>query len=341
MIIMFTGALVGEFGWENGESMIELLFLGTGAGKPTLERSLSGIIVRSNQTTILLDCGETTQTQLMRSGISPMKIDLIIITHLHGDHFFGLPGLLQTMDLLHRQTPITIICPKGIQIYLECVQQITTPLTYPLTFRTIKSHQTYEHRDLTITHVKANHSIESYVTSTEFRFKTGRFLPQKALERGIPQGPLWRELKEGKDISLENGEVIYPSDVTEPAPPPIKIVYSSDTAPCQELRDIAQEATVLIHDSTYQSDDKRLAEIAYHSTAEDAAQLAQRVHAQYLFLTHISPRYKESTQMLQEAQAIFQNTRIPDDLSHYRVTVNKKERKIELIELEKARDEFT
>ncbi len=307
--------------------MIDIFFLGTGAGKPTLERTLSGTLIRTNQSTILLDCGETTQVQLMKLGISPMRIDTVVISHLHGDHFFGLPGLLQTMDLLQRKNPIKVTGPKGVQDFLECVQEVTTPLTYPLIFQSIEDYKHYKHKDVEITHRKVEHSVDSYATAITLVFKTGRFFPEKAKALGVPEGPLWKSLKDGKPITSESGKTIHPFDVTGEPPLPLKIVYSSDTKPCIAMDELARNATLLIHDSTYQATHQDLAEIALHSTALDAAHIAKKAKVEYLFLTHISPRYKDRSQMLEEAKTVFSNTFIPRDLSHYRITINKKTQK--------------
>ncbi|MHA2407504.1 MAG: ribonuclease Z [Candidatus Ranarchaeia archaeon] len=304
--------------------MIDIFFLGTGATKPTLERAVSGIIVRTNKTSILLDCGETTQIQLMKLGINPMKISLIVVSHLHGDHFFGLPGLLQTMDLLQRKTPITITGPKGILDYLKFVQKITTTLTYPVVFQPIEKHKQYSHKDVVLTHALVNHSVESYATLISLIFKTGKFLPERAKEEGIPKGPFWKDLKNGKSVTLENGRIILPQKVTEDPPDPLKIVYSSDTRPCQSLEELTTGATVLIHDSTYSTEEKSLAELTMHSTAKQAAKTAQEVGVHQLFLTHISARYKQITSLLEEAKTVFPNTIIPDDLSGYRIGIDKK-----------------
>jgi ribonuclease Z len=314
-------------GWPNGDNMIDIFFLGTGATKPTLERAVSGVIVRTNQTTILLDCGETTQIQLMKLGISPMKISLVVISHLHGDHFFGLPGLLQTMDLLHRKDPITITGPKKTLDYLKCVQKLTTSFTYPVVFQSIEKYRNYTHGDVVVTHSLVNHSVKSYATAISYEFRTGKFLPSRAKTKGIPKGPLWKELKNGRSVTLENGRSIRPQEVTEDPPEPLKVVYSSDTTPCQGLKGIASGVTALIHDSTYSTADKHLAELTLHSTAKQASEVAQEVGAYQLFLTHISARYKEPTVLLEEAKSIFSNTVLPEDLSHYLIKLDKKTKK--------------
>jgi len=303
--------------------MISFCFLGTGAAKPSLERSSSGILISTEKATILLDCGENIQIQMIKARRKLMKIQLIIISHLHGDHFFGLPGLLQTMDLLKRKEEITIVGPKNLLKFINLVTEITNPINYPIRFKSIEDNHEYIHEDLEIRHVKVEHSIDTYATLIRKKFETGKFLPNKAIKLQIPKGELWGKLKQGKNVTLDDGVLVNPLDVTEKPPPPMSIVYSSDTKPCDNIRDLSKDAFVLIHDSTYSTDDSEIAEIAFHSTIKDACEIAEIANVKNLFLTHISSRYKDSKSLQEEARKYFKKSYLVNDLDHYLIRINK------------------
>ncbi|MCW3996949.1 MAG: ribonuclease Z [Candidatus Bathyarchaeota archaeon] len=295
---------------------INVIFLGTAGSVPTLNRSLPAIIIKLQNEQIMFDCGEGTQRQILKVKIGFHKKMKILISHLHGDHVLGLPGLLQTMALMERQKKIEIYGPKGIKHFLECTKEILKfGLTFPVEIIEIyDSGIICEEKNYTIKAIRSSHTETSLVFGYIEKPRPGKFYPEKARALGVPESDLWSKLQEGKKIKLSDGRVIKSVDVTGPLRKGRKIVYTGDTRPIKNLEVFASKADLLIHESTFDDSliDKAL--VDGHSTPYQAANEAKKAKVKKLILTHISARYPNPEILLRQAQKIFQNTIIAKDL---------------------------
>jgi ribonuclease Z len=294
---------------------MEIIFLGTSGGLPTKDRNLPAIAIRSKGKIILLDCGEGCQIQMVKAGLSLLKVTHILITHLHGDHFLGLPGLLQTCKLLNRKRGLDIIGPPGLADFMADMEKIIRVSEhYDINISEVHGGETIEHPQYIIKCKKVKHSVHSLAFSLEEKPHPRKFRPENAKELEIPKGPLWKKLQMGKTVQLSDGRIIQPSQVSGPPVKRTKIVYSGDTLPCPEMVQIASNADILIHESTYTDSQTDRALETQHSTTIQAAGTAKQANVKKLILTHISPRYKSADEIVNEAKTIFANTSIANDL---------------------------
>ena len=295
--------------------MLDILFLGTGASVPSKDRALPCVAVRRGPDIVLFDCGEGSQRQLMISPFSFMKIRAIFVTHLHGDHFYGLPGLLQTMGMMGRRDPLIVCGPQGFSEALRtCLDICEGDLEYDLESRDVSPGDVVAVKDMTVSVFATEHGITSQGYVLREPDVRGRIDAKKAASLGI----------EGKDFSvIENGgEVngVRLGDISDPAKKGISVAYTGDTRMCQSVRDAVEGVDVLIHESTYMEQESSLAEEHFHSTAVKAASLARDAGCGTLMLIHISNHYKEPEKVLGEARAVFPRTYAPSDMERYRVT---------------------
>ena len=292
---------------------MEITFLGTSSAVHSYTRSHPSIAIKAFGETILFDCGEGTQRQLIYAKISPMKISKIFITHYHGDHILGMPGLLQSMNFRGRETKLTIYGPKGLDNLRQAISNLGFPdFDFPLEWIEIDSGTVIENEEYIIKAQRVKHNTLTLAYSIE-ELKKPRFLRQKAIDLGVPVGPDFGRLHRGESVEV-NGEIIKPEQVLGPPRKGHKITYSGDTMPCEEIINFAKDSTILIHESTYKAEDKDKADLHAHSTAADAANIALNSNSKELILTHISTRYTEFDDLLKEAQEIFKNTKIAKDL---------------------------
>ncbi len=296
---------------------MKLVFLGTGGTYPSKLRNVTSIAVQMPGEVVMFDCGEGTQRQLMRSSVSFMRIKKVFISHLHADHFLGLPGLIQSMSLNGREDELKIFGPTGI---VETVDAMMGLGYFKSGFRVIASDirpgASKDFGGYTVKCVRADHSIPSLAFSLEEKPRRGKFDLKKAKRLGIPEGPLYRRLQEGKSIVVE-GKTIAPDKVLGRPRPGRKIVYSGDTKPSKKVVDLARGADVLIHDCTLDESHSTLAARFGHSTAGDAARVARQAGVEVLFLVHLSPRYEDVSVIEKEARTVFKNSRVAEDLSEY------------------------
>lgn len=295
--------------------MFDLLFLGTGASVPSRERALPCVAARRGSDIILFDCGEGSQRQLMISRFSFMKIRAIFITHLHGDHFYGLPGLLQTMGMSGRTDPVIVCGPKGLKDALEtCMNVCEGEIEYELDVRDVSPGDVVEVGDLKVTVFETKHGILSQgyvVREPDIRGKIDKI---KARELGI-RGKAFTELENGETV---NGVTL--ADITAPTKPGQAIAYTGDTMKCQTVLDAVKGVDVLIHESTYMSSESELADAHFHSTDVSAAETAKEAEVKDLVLVHISNRYKDRKVLVEEAKTVFENTIAPSDFDFYTIT---------------------
>lgn len=289
----------------------EVIFLGTSAAVPSSTRGHASIALKYFNEIILFDCGEGTQRQLIRSGTSYMKINKIFITHYHGDHFLGLPGLLQTMSISDRTEPLTLYGPKGIADVLEAIIRICrSDISFDIIPREIQNGPVHKSDMYRIDGVKVDHSALTYGLVFE-EVKGREFIREKALALGLAPGPNFSRLQRGEEVTV-NGKKVMPDDVLGDKKACKKLVYTSDTRPCQDIVVVSKDA-ILIHDSTYDDALRDQAVEATHSTSVEAAEVAREAGAKKLFLTHISPRYGDTALLIDQAKKVFKETVVAKD----------------------------
>jgi len=290
-------------------------FLGTSASRPTVERGVSSIAVVREGETLLFDCGEGTQRQMMRYGIS-FALDDIFFSHFHLDHFLGVVGLLRTLSLQGRTEALRCWGPRGAARFLERSEAFgADQLTFPVIVRELQPGDIVRRDDYAIEAVAAVHrggaSLSWAIVEDERR---GRFDPEHAKALGIPEGPLWGRLHKGETITLPDGREISPSTLVGPPRPGRKIVLTGDTRPSAATRDAARGADLLIHEATFADDEAQRARETGHSTAREAAEVAASAGVRRLILTHISARYSRDTSDLErEGRSVFAATTVARD----------------------------
>ena len=298
---------------------MNIVFLGTGGSWPSPERNVSAVAVKRGSDVILFDCGEGTQRQFMKSSVSFMQTSKIFISHFHGDHFLGLPGLIQSMALNDRKELLHIYGPEGTKTLVDILIKLGyfTP-TYEVVVDDLAPGQVLDFEEYTVTAGEASHNVPTLFYVLEEKMRPGKFNKPKALELGIPEGPLFAKLQRGETVE-HGGKTFTPDMVLGPARKGRKIVYTGDTMPCQEITKAAKDCDVLIHDSTAAADLEDKANHYGHSSSRQAAETAKEANAGKLFLTHISPRYEEIEQLEQDAKDIFGNSTVAKDFLEYEV----------------------
>ena len=246
---------------------MEIIFLGTSSAVHSYTRNHPAIILKAFGETMLFDCGEGTQRQLIFAKVSPMKISKIFLSHYHGDHILGLPGLIQSMNFRGRETKLTIYGPKGLYDLKDAIFHLGySKIEFPIEFIEIGS-QTVESTDeYIIKSQNVNHNVPCLAYSIE-ELKKPRFLREKAIELGVPVGPDFGRLHNGEEVEVD-GKIIKPEQVLGPPRKGSKIVYSGDTTPCEEMVEFAKDSTLLIHESTYIKEDADKAEENFHSVQD-------------------------------------------------------------------------
>ncbi len=298
-------------------------FLGTGGSWPTVQRNVSAVAIKRGGEVILFDCGEGTQRQFQRSKLSYMQISKIFITHFHGDHFLGLPGFIQTLQLNDRQQPLHIYGPRGMKSIVEIVTRLGYfKPSYPIYAHELKPGDEIKFDGYKIKVAEACHNVPALAYALEEDERPGRFNKQKALELGIPEGPLFRKLQNGFAVEI-NGKVITPDMVLGEPRPGRKITITGDTMPCESIIKLATRSDVLIHDATFDSSLEDKAKEYGHSTAKQAAMVAKEAGVEKLFLTHISPRYKNAKLLEEEAREVFPNSYAAYDFMEIEVKLKK------------------
>jgi ribonuclease Z len=273
------------------------------------------VLIKRQNDQLMFDCGESVQRQMVKAKVGFHKNTKIFISHIHGDHVLGLPGLLQTMALMGRQKKLGIYGPEGIKQFLECVRET---LQFGLTFP-VEIHEIYgagivcEEKEYVVEAAKSNHVVTSLAYAFVEKPRPGKFYPEKARALGVPEGELWSKLQHGDKITLPNGQVISPDDVMGALRQGRKIVYTGDTRPFKGFAKFAADADLVIHDSTLDDMLGEKAELDGHSTPSQAAKEAKKAKAKKLVLTHISARYPDARLLLEQAQKVFRNVVVAED----------------------------
>jgi ribonuclease Z len=286
---------------------LTLRFLGTSAARPTVERNVTSIAIMREGETLLFDCGEGTQRQMMRYGISFALRD-IFFTHFHGDHILGLTGLVRTLALQGREEPLRLWGPRGAErILRRAVELGVDRVGFPVEIYALKPGVAVERGGYAIVPYGSNHAggqaLGYALVEAERR---GRFNPELARELGVPEGPMWGELHRGKAVTLADGRVIEPSLLVGATRPGRTVVLSGDTRPSDATVEIARGADLLVHEATFADEEAERARDTGHTTAREAADVAQRAGVRALALTHFSARYsRDPSELLREARSVF------------------------------------
>ena len=293
---------------------MQITFLGTGGSIPTPKRGLSAVAIRRNNELLMFDCGEGTQRQMIQAGVGFHRKAKVFVTHMHGDHVLGLPGLLQTMSLLGRTNELEIYGPQGIKDFVDAINQtVRFTLTFPVKILEIDDGMVCEEKDYMITAVQSGHMNPSLSYALTEKPRPGRFRTKKAKELGVPEGQLWSKLQSGESVKLLDGRIVKPEMVLGASRPGRKIVYTGDTGPSEALVKLAKNADLLIHEATFEDELKERAIKDGHSTPSMAAETAKAADVKWLVLTHISARYKDANLLLQQAKKIFVDTELAED----------------------------
>ena len=294
--------------------MLTATFLGTGAATPTVDRNVAGLAVQREGETILFDCGEGNQRQMMRYGVG-FSFTEIFFTHYHADHILGVTGLLRTMGLQDRTAPVTLYGPRGAQRILGAAIALGIERNkFPVEINEVKPGDRLRREQYDIVVFETEHRPDTIGFALAEHTRLGRFNPERARELGVPEGPLWGRLHKGETIVLEDGRSVAPADLVGAPRRGRTLVYSGDTRPSLAVVEAARGADLLIHEATFGSDELERAKETGHSTAAEAARVAVEAGVRRLVLTHISPRYtRDAPELLAEARAIFPETVVARD----------------------------
>ncbi len=315
---------------------MEITFLGTSSGVPTKSRNVSGLALKKqdSKSWTLIDCGEGTQHQLLHTKLSLKNLKTICITHVHGDHCYGLPGLLATTAMTGRTEPLTIIAPKGIEEFVTSTFKLTdTHLNYSIEFISVESLGLYDKdKEFKIEAIELSHRVPSFAYSFTEQSRSRRLDIDKLQKLGIERGPLWGQLQSGQSITLDNGQEIQAADCYLPLEKARKIIIGGDNDTPDLLAQAAKEADLLVHESTYTSAvSEKVGPGPQHSCAKRVAQFAEQSGVKNLILTHFSARYQPDSdktdsidEVENEAKQYFKgNLWLANDLDRYHLDKNR------------------
>ncbi|PCR91861.1 ribonuclease Z [Natrinema ejinorense] len=295
---------------------LRVTFLGTAGAIPTTERNPSSVFVAREGEGLLFDAGEGTQRQMMRFGTG-FAVSHLFVTHLHGDHVLGIPGLLQTMAFNDREEPLAIHTPHGTRRQLKgLVNALGNRPSFPVRISEVGDGDVaYRAEEYEVRAFETDHDTRSVGYALIEDDRKGRFDRERAEELGVPVGPKFSRLHEGEPVELEDGTVVDPEQVVGDPRPGRSIVYTGDTRPAEATIEVADDPDLLIHDATFADDRAERATDTAHSTARQAAEIANRAGADRLALLHLSSRYAGATEDHErQAREVFEGTAfVPDD----------------------------
>lgn len=294
---------------------MEVIFLGTAASIPTVARALPSVVIKRKNEILMFDCGEGVQRQMIKARVGFHKKMKIFVSHMHGDHVLGLPGLLQSMSLLDRTLKLEVYGPVGIRSFIEAIQKtVQFVLTFPVEIYEIDREGTIcEEREYQVQAARTDHVIPSLAYALIEKPRPGKFNPEKAKALGVPEGPLWSRLQQGEKVKTSAGKVVKPDQVVGALRPGRKIAYSGDTRSTKSLVRLSENADLLIHEATLEDELLERARQDGHSTPSQAAETAKKAKVKRLMLTHLSSRYKSSERLLEQAKKIFANVDVAED----------------------------
>ena len=299
---------------------MQLEFLGTGAGSPSKQRNVTSValkLLEELNEIWLFDAGEATQHQILHTTIRPRKVTKIFITHLHGDHIFGLPGFLSSRSFQGGNEPLTIYGPVGIKKFVMTALQVSeSRLSYPLKFVEIDhSQELFNERGFKVTTMSLDHKIACYGYRIEEADHPGELQVDKLRQDNIPSGPIYGQLKAGKTVKLDDGRVIDGKNYIGKPQPGRIIAILGDTRQTPNAVVLAHKADVLVHESTFAKNEAKMGHNYYHSTSLQAAEVAKQAGVKKLLLTHISARYtgKAAYQLAYQVRDVVPDTRVVND----------------------------
>ncbi len=295
-----------------------MLFLGTAGAAPSAHRGAPGHLVRRGGDRILVDCGEGTQRQLLRSGVGLVDVDDVLITHCHADHVLGLPGMLKTFALRAREAPLQLYGPSGLAELMATLRPVIGRLTYKVDVRPLSPGDAVERDGYRVHAFATDHHVPSVGYALVEDERPGRFDIDAARDLGVPEGPLFGLLQHGEPVTLDTGVTIRPDAVVGEARPGRTVVFSGDTRPCKELFQACVGADVLVHEATFLEEEADRAAETGHTTALQAGRLAREAGVRLLALTHISTRHP-GREILAEARSEFPAAVLPRDFDSIEV----------------------
>ncbi|HBP97455.1 ribonuclease Z [Leuconostoc lactis] len=303
---------------------MQLEFLGTGSGQPSKFRNVTSIALRlldERNAVWLFDVGEATQHQILKTTLRPRKVEKIFISHLHGDHIFGLPGFLSSRSFqgADKHEPLTIYGPKGIKDFVQTALRVSeTRLSYPLVYVELTEGVIFDDKTFRVIAAKMRHRIDTWGFRVEEKDHPGELLVEKLREQNVPSGPVFGQLKAGKRVTLPDGRILDGRDYIGAAQKGRVVTFILDTRPNDNIETLALNADVLVHESTYGAGDEeaKMARAHAHSTSVNAANTARRAHVDKLILTHLSARYigPMVKTLVADVRKIFPNTVVARDL---------------------------
>ncbi|MCX8961853.1 ribonuclease Z [Erwinia psidii] len=302
---------------------MELLFLGTGAGTPCRLRNVTSIALNLPTGcggSWLFDCGEGTQHQIMRSPVKMARLEKIFITHLHGDHVFGLPGLLTSRSMSGNKDPLMLYGPQGIKRFVETTLSLSGSwLSFPLEIVEITAGEVLSDEHFRVTAYPLTHPVECYGFRIEQHDKPGKLDAERLLADGIRPGQLFQLLKQGKTVTMEDGRVVDGRHYLGPSVKGLTLAIFGDTSPTPASADLAANADVVVHEATLEVALEEKANGRGHSSTVQAATVAKQAGAKKLIITHLSSRYlrNDAERLLEECRQIFPETEMAHDFSHF------------------------
>ena len=294
--------------------MLSITLLGTGAACPSVERNVAALALAREGETILFDCGEGTQRQMMRYGTS-FAFREIFFTHYHADHMLGVTGLMRTMGLQDRSAGVTLYGPRGAAKLLGAAIELGIERNrFPIEIVELQAGDRIRRDEYDIVIFPTDHRADTVGYAVVEHIRRGRFNPERARELGIPEGSLWGRLHRGESVELPDGRRIGPAELVGDPRRGRTVVYTGDTRPSPAVVEAARNADLLVHDATFGEDERARAVETGHSTAAEAAEIAREADVRQLVLTHISPRYtRDAPELLAEAKAVFPNSIVARD----------------------------
>ena len=305
---------------------MEIQFLGTGAGQPSKQRNVSSLALKlldELNEIWLFDVGEATQHQILKTNIRLRKVTKIFISHNHGDHIFGLPGLLATRSFQGDVGPLTIYGPPGLEQFVKTSLRVSrTKVSYPINFvELVEGGLIYQGQGFKVYTEKLDHRVPSFGYRVVEDSRPGELLMDKLQKFHIPNGPLYGKLKAGEQIALQDGTIIDGKDFLGPDRPGRIVTIIYDTRTTSSIAKLAKNADILVHESTFAGNEAKLAHSYYHSTCVEAATVARDNGVRQLWLDHISARYLggKAKQLENQAKKVFPNTKLANDFDHVNI----------------------
>ncbi|MCZ8539730.1 ribonuclease Z [Psychrobacillus psychrodurans] len=302
---------------------MQLLFLGTGAGMPSKQRNTTSTVLKlleERGSFWMFDCGEATQHQILHTTLKPRKLEKLFITHLHGDHIYGLPGLLGSRSFLGGLEPLTIYGPTGLKNWIEVTLSVSkTHVKYPLTIIEIEEGVVFEDEEFIVEAKLLEHVVPCFGYTVKQKALAPELYIEKTDALGVPRGPLLKQLKEGHDVLLPDGKVVKSEEVTGAPKEGFKVTILGDTKYCDNSIWLSENADIVVHEGTFDIETAELARLYGHSTIVDAAEVCEKANAKHLIVNHISARFMppDLNKMLSQVEKYSFPIYIAEDFKEY------------------------